>query len=431
MANPDFVKYKDMYSINELSFKTKTDLINSQYIQEIVPPYPSFLDRRNKNGAANYSRFLNGGNFISNAQICLMNVLGLINKNNDEVKLPSNMEDIIYYATIQNTSIQSIKNLLVESIFKFGSGLLKVVIPENVSIADSIPKFEVIPGNKVVDYSTVLDENGNEKFEFIVIDTSRYILNKITKYYSWTKIYKILSINSDGNYYECEIPQNVYGQFIFDNPMLAREKHISYVEPAWTNNLDFIPVVGINKLDSTFKYTQAFIQDLIETSLTNFRLSCTLAWLVNNCAASHLVIKGKNLDDITNYPVGAGALHILNDETADEEYLTPSTNGMDEVKKIINDNNLLMDQMQYSLLNAGANSAAEALQFRISVKVADLVALVKNIGNCLTRGLEMIDLIMNNGANKDLIEFIPYTDFSQISEYIGDTTENNEEEKED
>lgn len=41
----------------------------------------------------------------------------------------------------------------------------------------------------------------------------------------------------------------------------------------------------------------------------------------------------------------------------------------------------------------------------------------------------MIDLIMNNGANEDLIEFIPYTDFSQISEYIGDTTESDEKEE--
>lgn len=424
MSHPLFQQYKTMYAINELSFKTKTDLINSQYITEIVPPYPSFLDKRNKNGATNYARFLNGGNFISNAQICLDAALGLINKGDDETKVPSNMEDIKYYATVQNTSITSIKNKLVDSIFKFGSALLKVSIPENVSIADTLPKFEVIDGSKVVDYNTVLDEDGNEKFEFIVIDTSRYILNKVTKYWSWTKIFKILSINREGNYYECEIPQNVYGQFIFEDPMLAREKHISYVEPAWTNNLDFIPVVGINKLDCTFKYTQAFIQDLIETSLANFRLTCTLAWLENNCAASHLVITGKNLDDVSSYPIGAGAIHVLSDESASETYVTPSTSGMDEVKKHLSENNILMDQMQYSLLNAGANSSGEALQFRISVKCSDLVSLIKNIGSCITRGLEMIDKIVNNGVNEDIIEFIPYTMFDQVSEYIGENNEN-------
>lgn len=418
MANPFYNNYKEMYAINDLAFKTKTDLINSQYIQTIVPPFPSFLDRRNKNGAANYQRYLNCGSFISNAQICLDSALGLVNKGEDEINLPTNLEDLIYYATIQNTSILSIKNQLISSIFKFGSALLKIIIPENVSIADSLPKFEVITGNKIVDYAVTLDENGNEKFDFITIDTSRYILNKVTKYYSYTKIFKILSLNSDGNYYECEIPQNIYGQFIFENPLLVKEKFISYLEPQWTNPINFIPVVGINKLDCTFKYTQAFIQDLIEVSLANFRLSCNLGWLENNCAASHLVIKGKNLDDISNYPVGAGAIHVLNDETANEEYVTPSTSGMDEVKKHIAENNTLIDGMNYSLLNAAANSSGDALAFRVSVKCADLISLIKNIGACITRGLEMMDQIVNNGINKDTIEFNPYLDFDKSENYM-------------
>ena len=418
MSHPYFNKYKDMYAINDLAFKTKTDLINSQYITEIVPPYPSFLDKRNKNGAANYSRFLNGGNFTSNPQICLMNVLGLINKGEDDVKLPSNLNDIIYYSTVQNTPLNTIKNQLVTSIFKFGSALLKVVIPENISIANNFPKFEVIDGSKVVDYNTILDENGNEKFDFIAIDTSRYILNKVTKYWSYTKIYKILSLNGDDIYYECEIPQNIYGQFDFKRPLLMNEKIISYYEPSWSENLNFIPVIGINKIDCTFKYIQAFIQDLIELSLTNFRLTCTLSWLENNSAASHLVITGKNLDDVSNYPIGAGAIHVLSDETAKEEYLTPSVNGMSEIKTHINDNNALIDAMQYSLLNAGANAAAESLQFRIAVKVTDLVGLVKNVGNCITRGLEIIDQIVNEGKNKDLIEYNPYLDFDKLNEYV-------------
>lgn len=420
--HPQFQKYKELYDINELAFQTKVDLTNANnLIQSIVPPFPSFLDKRNKNGASNYARYLNGGNFISNANICLDSALGLINKGEDEINLPNNLQDIIYYATQQRTPLTSIKNQIVDSIFKFGSALLKIVIPENVNIATSLPKFEVIPGNKVVDYGTYLDENGNVNYDFIVIDTTRYLFNKVTKYWSKTKIYKILSVNNEGNYYECEIPQNVYGQFIFDTPLAIQEKIISYFEPQWTTPINFIPVIGINKLDCTFKYDVAFVQDLIDTSLANFRLSCNLAWLESNCAASHLVITGKNLDDVTNYPVGAGAIHVINDESAKEEYLTPSTNGISEIKDHIKENNDLIDAMTYNLLNAGANSAAEALQFRIAVKVADLVQLIKNVGNGITRGLEMIDQIVNNGNNIDNIEYNPYLQFDKSSEYLENT----------
>lgn len=422
MAHPDYIKYKNLYETNDLAFKTKTDLINSQLISTICPPFQSFLDPKNKRGTSNYQRYLNLGNFISNASICLDAALGLINKDNDKVILPKNLQNLEYYATKQGTNITTIKNQILSSIFKYGSALIKIIIPQNVSIASTTPKLEIIEGKKIIDYGTYLDDEGNQQFSFIVIDTSRPIFNSETKYYNNTKLYKILSLDAQNNYYEVEIPQGKYTTFNFKNPLMNKENIISFYQPTWTNTIDFIPAIGINKLDNTFKYSTSFIQDLIETSLHNYRLSCTLGWLQNSCAASHLVIKGKNLDDIQSYPIGAGAIHVLNDESASEEYVTPSTNGMDEIKKHINENNNLMNAMEYSLLNAGANSSGEALQFRISVKCADLVALIKNIGNAITRALQMIDKIVNNGSNKDIIEFIPYTDFDKINSYINTNT---------
>ena len=132
-------------------------------------------------------------------------------------------------------------------------------------------------------------------------------------------------------------------------------------------------------------------------------------------------ILGKNLDNIDEYPIGAGAIHVLNDDSAQEYYVTPSTTGMAEIKEHINQNQQLIDTMQYSLLNAGDNSSGESLKFRIAVKCSDLVNLVKNVGNGITLALEYIDEIMNAGVNKDVIEYLPYTDFDKINTYLGNT----------
>jgi hypothetical protein len=118
---------------------------------------------------------------------------------------------------------------------------------------------------------------------------------------------------------------------------------------------------------------------LINLSLQNYRLSCNLGWLEQASAASHLVIKGKNLGEIEEYPIGAGAIHVLNDETADEYYVTPSTTGISEIKEHLNQNNELINEFQFSLLNSSANSSGEALQFRIAVKCSDLVNLLKSV----------------------------------------------------
>lgn len=44
----------------------------------------------------------------------------------------------------------------------------------------------------------------------------------------------------------------------------------------------------------------------------------------------------------------------------------------------------------------------------------------------MTRGLEVIDRIVNDGKNKDTIEVNLYTDFDKINEYVGTNESKNE-----
>lgn len=214
----------------------------------------------------------------------------------------------------------------------------------------------------------------------------------------------------------------MYSEFDLDYPERVNNL-LSYYEPTWTDYITFVPIIAVNSIDCTLKFTNAFIQDLINSSLLNYRLSCNLGWLEQQSASSHLVIKGKNLENIEEYPVGAGAIHVLNDDSAQEYYVTPSTAGMTEIKQHINQVQQLIDTMQYSLLNAGDNASGESLKFRIAVKCSDLVNLVKNVGNAITLSLEYVDEIMNGGSNKDLIDYLPYIDFDKINTYIGEDKE--------
>ena len=417
MLNPNFLKYKSLYELNELAFQTKYDIINSNNVQKILPPYPSFLDRRNPKGPANYERYCMQANYVSYPAICLNSVIGITNKEAPEVKLPNNMTKIIDYATDCGTSILSIQNAIVTSIFKFGLAGILVDIPTEVSITATTPKLKVYEGNKIIDHQTVVDENGEKKFVLITLDESRYIFDPKSKNYSYTKIYKVLSITAEGRYCITEMLASAYQTF---DPLHPSNGNgiISITYPSWTGELNFIPFTAVSKLDTTLEYSTSFIQDLIDTSLQNFRLEANLCWLEANAAASHLVIKGRNLDDVSNYPIGAGAVHLLNDDTSQEYYVTPSTAGMTEIKDHLQENNSLIKEMMYSLTNAAANSSGEALKIRISTKMQDLVGLVKNVGRAITLSLEHIDEIMNSGINKDVIDYCPYTTFGNVEEYI-------------
>lgn len=429
MFNPYYKNVKTQYEINKLAFGTQMELMNSNLITSIVPPFPSMTDKRNKRGPENYKRYISLGNYISNPAISFDSSIGITNKEPAIVNLPENMQDIIYYATKEGTDIQTIQNQIMKDIFVYGGSLLEVSIPEGISIADNLPKLKVHSIADLLDYSSFKNEKGFDEFKWLVFDSSSYMFDESNKNYNYVKVLTIHGLNSAGVYYIAEIFYNDYQTFNFSSPEVS--KCISYYEPSWNTQLDFIPFVAINKLDCTVKYDTSFVQDLINLSLENYRLSCNLGWLEQAASSSHLVIKGKNLDgDVNDYPVGATAVHLLRDDTAQEYYVTPSTAGMAEIKEHIQQNNELISNMQYSLLNASANSSGEALQFRIAVKVTDLIGLVKNIGKAMTLSLEYIDEIINNGVNKDLIEYLPYLDFDKVSSFLGNESEEEDKSQE-
>lgn len=417
MLHPDYLKYKNLYELNDLAFQTKYDIINSNSVQKILPPFPSFLDKRNTKGAENYGRYCLQANYVSFPNICLDAVLGLSNSEPPTMKLPANMVKLGDYATAQGTPITIVQNKIIESIFKFGLAGLIVEIPENVSIANTHPKIKVIDGNKIIDYAQYEDEHGFKQYSFITVDASRYLYNKETKTYSYTKIYKVHSLTVEGRYCITELLAGSYSTFDQVNPQ-SSNGILSITYPAWTSELDFVPFTAISKFDTSLKFGPSIIQDLIDISLQNFRLEANLCWLEANAAASHLVIKGRNLDDVSNYPVGAGAVHLLNDDTANEFYVTPSTQGMTEIRQHIQENTSLANELMYNLTNVAANSSGEALKIRISSKMQDLIGLIKNVGNGITLCLENIDRIMNAGVNKDAIEYNPYLGFANVESYF-------------
>ena len=419
MLNPNYLKFKNLYELNELSFKTKYEIINSQSVQEILPPFQSFLDKRNTHGKDNYYRYCLQGNYVSYPNICVDAVLGIVNKEDATVKLPANMEDLIYYATDKGTPLVQIQNEIIEAIFKFGLAGIIVDIPENVSVANSLPKLKVYGGNKIVDYQYFTDGFGMKKIKFITFDESRYVYSEKSKSYSYTKIYKVHSLTADERYCITEMLASNYSTFDPLNPSIE-DGILSITYPSWTSELNFIPFVAVSRFDLNLNYGPSFIQDLIDISLQNFRLECSLCWLESNAASSHLVIKGQNLDNVSEYPVGAGAVHVLNDASADEFYVTPSTQGMAEIKAHIAENTALAQDLMYNLTNVAANSSGESLKIRISSKMQDLIGLLKNIGYGLTLALENIDKIMNNGINRNSIEYLPYLGFAKISSYIGE-----------
>lgn len=68
----------------------------------------------------------------------------------------------------------------------------------------------------------------------------------------------------------------------------------------------------------------------------------------------------------------------------------------------------------YSIINAGENASGESIKLRLQFTTTSLVALVKNVGNAMTRALELIAQIMSESIDK--VEYIPFIDFTILNE---------------
>ena len=85
---------KKTYLLNQLAFNGQSELKKSNLIQDIIIPSESLLDTRNKNRTAQFYRLVNEANYINYPQICLDNMLGMMNKGDPQIELPPQMKDL-------------------------------------------------------------------------------------------------------------------------------------------------------------------------------------------------------------------------------------------------------------------------------------------------------------------------------------------------
>lgn len=410
MANYKFQENKRVYEINDLVFKGQNFLKNSSYISSIIMPPDSLLDVRNSNRTSQYQRLVDQASFVNYPQTALSNVLGITNRGEATVNLPPSMQSLVDYATKENIKIGTVQDQLISSIFKFGLAGLKVNISNDAPTFQP-PRLEVIDGNKILDGKSI--RNGNvEMFDFVLLDASGRFFNENTKSYHKINRYKVLGIDSEGFYYEALIDAGNWTQFNLKNPQSADCLELVY--PEFYDKLDFIPFVAVNCQTCELSWTQtSFIQNLINLSLNIFKLDAQLKQSLYMQANGFLAIYGSTLKP-SEVIQGMYAVNILKDAAAKMEYITPTHSGIQLQKDVLE--NMRAEAMTYiySIINAGENASGESIKLRLQFTTTSLVGLVKNVGNAITRALELIAQIMSQSIDK--VEYIPFIDFTILNE---------------
>ena len=183
------------------------------------------------------------------------------------------MKDLEYYATPSNSSLKTVQNRCLESLCKYGICGLRVDIKNDATIT-TLPKIDVIDGIKIIDFKTYKDENGLDRFKFVLIDESKKVFVESNKMYTKINQYKVLGLNEAGEYYIAVIQNNTWNAFNIDNP--ESSEYIELVYPEFYSRLDFIPIVIFSASNTEFNNERNYqstsaIQPLINLSLNIFQ----------------------------------------------------------------------------------------------------------------------------------------------------------------
>lgn len=404
---------KKQYLINQLAFAGQETIKRSKLIQDIIIPSESLLDIRNKNRVSQFNRLVNEASYINYPQICLDNMLGMMNKGQPVVQLPQKMKQLEYYATSSNSSLKTVQNRCLESICKYGICGLKVDIKNDASI-NILPKIEVIEGIKIIDFKTYKDENGLDRFKFILIDESKRIFVKETKMYTKINHYKVLGLDANGEYYIAIIQNGTWGSFDLDHP--ENSECIELVYPEFYSRLNFIPIVIFSatsiEFNNEYNYeSTSAIQPLINLSLNIFQQDANLKASLHMQANPTLFIYGSKAKP-SELTLGPYAINVVQDSAAKAEYASPNFGGIQIQQTVLEKMKEEAQSLIYSILNATGNASGDALVIRLQAATLNLVSLTKNIGFAITRTLELIGEILD--LNLDQIDYQPYTEFGQI-----------------
>lgn len=425
--NPAFNAYQNLYKTNELSFMGEYAIKNSGEVTEILMPTNTMRNRKNPNREYQWERYLTGASYSGYPSRYLQKILGLTLKGMPSYNF-TGIEDLFYYATVNDTNILEIQSDILAAIVKFGSGILRAKIIDGVNIATSLPKLEVIPMNNVLDAKIKFNPVKNiDEAEFIVYKEDTNIFNEKTKSYEGKIILVILGLDEEGEYYEATLLEEQYGDFDFKHP--ANSKYLTLSYPTWNSAIDFIPVIFFNQNGLRCSWCESYIQPLIDLTWQMFSLGADLRFALHQQSTAHLAIYGTDPDaDPKSFATGLGAVHLFSKADAKEEYIAPSVAGIQLQQEKYETMKDEAENFMINLLDSSANSSGEALALKISDKTNSLIAVVKNVGNAIQRMAEMICEITGKG-NPDEIEYIPNVDFTHTEEIstIDESMRNNEE----
>ena len=318
-------------------------------------------------GQRAYDAYLHRANFPSLFEDANRRILGLLHRNNPNIKLPESMQSLIEDATGDGTNLSEFLRDI--NSFQLGIGRCGILADLKVLPNGSIrPVVKLYSGTTIPNWST----NKCSEVEFVLLNETSQQLNKANFKYEQVKRFRILRLtqNEEGETQYVTATTDDEGASIPD---------LTYITPnAQGQTISQIPFCFVNAGDTKAAVSMPPLTGLKNMVLSIYLNSSNYEQALFNCSSETLVILGRNQlgDDDENVRIGTGAKIELN-AAGDAKFIGPNSKSIPEQRTAIDAKFERASQLagQLAIQSKSDRSTSDSLSVRIESATAAYSAL--------------------------------------------------------
>jgi hypothetical protein len=352
-------------------------------------------------GAKAYDAYKLRAVFHDFVSTTVKDMLGLLEKEPTLYKFPARLEPMRESATDEGDKLLVLhRRVHEEQLITSRVGLL----------LDPPTETSPAPIPQVVQYNseTILNWDSDNKIpQWIVLDESRYQLNRETFTWEWVEEYRLLALDAETGVYF----SRSYDEYPSELVLVQQEGDA--VPMMNGNTIDFIPFVCINAASLGLDVESPMLLGLSNLALAVYRGEADYRQALFLQAQDTLVLSGFSEQEATSIRVGAGAAIRSQNIDAKAEFIGITSDGLTEMRESQDALTSQAKDMGVELRDKSGVESGDAILTRLTVRTATLTTVAKVAAAGIQGLLRMAALWIGVGPEEVVVT--PNTDFSDSS----------------
>ena len=399
--HPDYAEALPQWELMRLSAKGQAS-IKKKY-DSYLPVPNGIMQITNRNMQQKmYEAYLTRAEYPNWVQDNIKTSVGLIGKQEPEIELPPQLNDMLENATSDGFSLKQLFYRVCADVVLLGRKIMLVDVDEFGK-----PYIATYEPENLINWQTRLVD-GRQDVSLVVLTEQRHKSNQDRFTHETETVYRVLSLDESG-YCKTELLNEQGLPLSLGMDDNQQEVYEAYYKDSTGNNLEYIPIVVTGSTDNNVDIDIIPMQTMANAALKYYQLSADYFQELHHTAHPQPYITGVDQDDMPKI-TGSYAAWVL-PEIAKCGYLEITGVGIEAKRQAMHDQRNASNEAGAKVMDATGQESGEARKARQNDQYASLYSVVVTVSEGVEQALKYAAEMI--GASVEQVRFIVKPDFSE------------------